>query len=98
MFIGMNLVFMPDAPDGHVRDAPRIYTYLPQYAGLNHISSVRGRHPLRRHVDLPDQRAGEPSGAAAGAPGRSVGHAEFNKTLEWTVTSPPPSENSRTFR
>jgi cytochrome c oxidase subunit 1 len=70
----------------------RIYTYQPQYAMLNHIASagaaILGVAMLIFVINIlwslwKGRRA----------PADPWEHAEVNRTLEWTIESPPPAEN-----
>jgi cytochrome c oxidase subunit 1 len=91
-FIGMNLTFMPMHLAG-MRGMPRrIYTYQPQYALENYIATagafILGLSMLIFMINMLGSLA-----RGKKAPVDSWDHAEYNKTLEWTVTSPPPNEN-----
>jgi cytochrome c oxidase subunit 1 len=91
-FIGMNLVFMPMHLMGMYGMPRRIYTYQPQYAGLNHISTV-GAVFLFVGMSIFVINFLTSLWRGRRAPADPWDHAEFNKTLEWTVSSPPPPEN-----
>jgi cytochrome c oxidase subunit I len=91
-FIGMNLTFMPMHMMGMEGMPRRIYTYQPQYAMWNHIASagafILGVGMLIFLINMLGSLA-----RGKKAPVDPWEHAEFNKTLEWTVSSPPPNEN-----
>jgi len=95
-FIGMNLTFMPMHLMGMLGMPRRIYTYRPEYAGLNHIASAGaavlgiGMTIFVLNMLLSLWR-GRP------APPDPWAHADVTRTLEWTVTSPPPAENFHTL-
>jgi heme/copper-type cytochrome/quinol oxidase subunit 1 len=91
-FIGMNLVFMPMHLMGMLGMPRRIYTYKPEFAGLNHISSA-GAAVLfvAMSIFLINILVSLARGKKASAD--PWDHAEHNKTLEWTISSPPPAEN-----
>jgi cytochrome c oxidase subunit I len=91
-FIGMNLVFMPMHLMGMLGMPRRIYTYQPQYAGLNHIATVgAGFLFVAMSIFLVNILVSLARGKKASAD--PWDHAEHNKTLEWTIASPPPAEN-----
>jgi len=92
VFIGMNLVFMPMHLMGMLGMPRRIYTYQPQYTGLNQIATVGAAFLL---VGMTIFLVNTLVSLARGrrAPVDPWDHAEHNKTLEWTVASPPPAEN-----
>jgi len=92
VFIGMNLTFMPMHAMGMLGMPRRIYTYLPKYAMLNHIASagaaVLGLAMLIWAVNmLTSLWRGKPAGPDP------WNHVDVNRTLEWTIDSPPPAEN-----
>jgi len=92
VFIGMNLAFMPMHIMGMLGMPRRIYTYKPEFAIWNHVSSAGAAilgvamliFVINILVSLWRGRR---------APEDPWDHAEHNKTLEWTTTSPPPAEN-----
>ena len=92
VFIGMNLTFMPMHMMGMLGMPRRIYTYLPKYAIWNNVASVGafilGIAMLIFAINM----------ILSLWKGRRAGpdpwdHADINRTLEWTVDSPPPAEN-----
>jgi heme/copper-type cytochrome/quinol oxidase subunit 1 len=70
----------------------RIYTYQPQYGGLNHIASagaaILGVAMLIFFINI-----GVSLRKGRRAPGDPWDHEDNTRTLEWTVESPPPAEN-----
>jgi len=92
VFIGMNLTFMPMHVMGMLGMPRRIYTYLPKYAIWNHVASagaaILGVAMFIWAVNLLTSLwKGKPAGPDP------WDHADVNRTLEWTVESPPPAEN-----
>ena len=95
-FIGMNLTFMPMHMMGMLGMPRRIYTYRPEFAIWNHIASfgaavlLVGMTIFVLNMLLHLWR-GKP------APKDPWDHSDETRTLEWTVTSPPPPENFHTL-
>jgi cytochrome c oxidase subunit 1 len=95
-FIGMNLTFMPMHLMGMLGMPRRIYTYRPEFAGMNAIASagaavlLLGMTIFVLNMLLSLWR-GKPS------PPDPWAHADETRTLEWTVSSPPPAENFHTI-
>jgi len=92
VFIGMNLAFMPMHVMGILGMPRRIYTYRPEFAIWNHISSagaaILGVAMTIFAINI----------LVSLRKGRRVGpdpweHTEVTRTLEWTIDSPPPAEN-----
>jgi cytochrome c oxidase subunit 1 len=93
-FIGMNVTFMPMHMAGMLGMPRRIYTYQPQFTIWNQIATagafVLGLSMLIFTINMLHSLA-----RGKRAPADPWDHDEFNKTLEWTVSSPPPAENFR---
>ena len=92
VFIGMNLTFMPMHLMGMLGMPRRIYTYQPQYAGLNHISSA-GAAILAVAMLIFFINIIMSLWKGRRAPVDPWEHTDVTRTLEWTVDSPPPAEN-----
>jgi cytochrome c oxidase subunit 1 len=91
-FVGMNLAFMPMHFAGLYGMPRRIYTYMPKFTIWNEISSVGAAVlGLAMAVFLLNMLISLRWGPRA--PMDPWDHKDFNRTLEWTVTSPPPPEN-----
>ena len=92
VFIGMNLAFMPMHIMGMLGMPRRIYTYKPEFAIWNHISSagaaILGVAMLIFVINILWSLW-----RGRRAPEDPWDHTEHNKTLEWTTASPPPAEN-----
>jgi len=96
VFIGMNLTFMPMHMAGMLGMPRRIYTYQPQFTIWNQIASVgAGVLGLAMLIFMINMLYSLARGKRASAD--PWDHDEFNKTLEWTVSSPPPAENFHTL-
>jgi cytochrome c oxidase subunit 1 len=74
----------------------RIYTYAPQYASWNHVATL-GSYMLGIGMLIFFLNMLGSLWKGRRAPVDPWDHAEFTKTLEWTVTSPPPAENFATL-
>jgi cytochrome c oxidase subunit 1 len=95
-FVGMNLTFMPMHFMGLLGMPRRIYTYAPQYAGWNAVASL-GSAVLGVGMLIFVLNMLLSLWRGARAPVDPWDHKEFNRTLEWTVSSPPPAENFSTI-
>jgi cytochrome c oxidase subunit 1 len=95
-FIGMNLTFMPMHFVGMLGMPRRIYTYQPQYTSWNQVATI-GSYILGVGMLLFMVNMLWSLWKGRRAPADPLDHAEFNKTLEWTVASPPPAENFSTI-
>jgi cytochrome c oxidase subunit 1 len=95
-FIGMNLTFMPMHFVGMLGMPRRIYTYQPQYTSWNQVATI-GSYILGVGMLLFMVNMLWSLWKGRRAPADPWDHAEFNKTLEWTVASPPPAENFSTI-
>jgi cytochrome c oxidase subunit 1 len=96
VFIGMNLTFMPMHMAGMLGMPRRIYTYQPQFTIWNQIASVgAGILGIAMLIFMINMLYSLARGKRASAD--PWDHDEFNKTLEWTVSSPPPAENFHTL-
>jgi len=91
-FIGMNLTFMPMHMMGILGMPRRIYTYQPQYTSLNQMATV-GAFILFTGMAIFVVNMLVSLAKGRRAPVDPWEHEEFNRTLEWTVSSPPPPEN-----
>jgi len=95
-FIGMNLTFMPMHAMGMLGMPRRIYTYRPEFAVWNHVASLGaavlgvGMTIFMLNMLLSLRRGRR-------APEDPWDHSGETRTLEWTVTSPPPPENFHTI-
>jgi cytochrome c oxidase subunit I len=95
-FVGMNLTFMPMHAMGMLGMPRRIYTYRPEFTIWNQVASLGavilgvGMLIFMLNMLLSLWR-GKPS------PPDPWAHADQNRTLEWTVSSPPPAENFHTI-
>jgi cytochrome c oxidase subunit 1 len=92
VFTGMNLTFMPMHVMGMLGMPRRIYTYQPQYAIWNHVSSA-GAAILGLAMVIFFINILWSLWRGRRAPEDPWDHVEHNKTLEWTTKSPPPAEN-----
>ena len=92
VFVGMNLTFMPMHMMGMLGMPRRIYTYRPEFTMWNQVASlgalILGVAMLIFAINILVSLA-----RGRRAPADPWEHAEFNKTLEWTIASPPPAEN-----
>jgi cytochrome c oxidase subunit 1 len=70
----------------------RIYTYLPKFTIWNEISTA-GAALLGVAMTIFILNMLLSLRRGPRAPMDPWDHREFNRTLEWTVTSPPPAEN-----
>jgi cytochrome c oxidase subunit 1 len=95
-FIGMNVTFMPMHFAGLLGMPRRIYTYQAQYTSWNVVASI-GAFVLLLGMLLFVGNMHWSLWKGRRAPVDPWDHAEFNKTLEWTVASPPPPENFATI-
>src|SRR5262245_20363393 len=95
-FIGMNLTFMPMHVMGILGMPRRIYTYRPQYTSLNEMATV-GAFILLVAMSIFVINMLMSLWKGRRAPADPWGHEDFNRTLEWTVSSPPPPENFGTI-
>ena len=95
-FIGMNLTFMPMHFMGLLGMPRRIYTYQPQYESWNQVATV-GAFVLFVGMLIFVLNMLGSLWKGRRAPVDPWDHAEFTKTLEWTVSSPPPPENFATI-
>jgi cytochrome c oxidase subunit 1 len=91
-FIGMNLTFMPMHFMGILGMPRRIYTYQPQYTSWNQVATV-GSYLLGVAMFLFVVNMLWSLWKGRRAPMDPWEHADVNRTLEWTVSSPPPAEN-----
>ena len=87
-FIGFNVTFFPQFILGQMGMLRRYYSYLPAYQSLNQISTVGSwliatGFLISLFTIIKALRSGPP------APANPWG----SKTLEWTVSSPPPHHN-----
>ncbi|HMI32400.1 MAG TPA: cytochrome c oxidase subunit I [Candidatus Limnocylindrales bacterium] len=95
-FIGMNLTFMPMHIMGMLGMPRRIYTYRPEFAIWNHVASLGaailgvGMLIFMLNMLLSLWRGRR-------SPDDPWDHSDETRTLEWTVSSPPPPENFHTI-
>jgi len=88
IFIGFNVTFFPQFILGSMGMPRRYFDYIPAYTQLNRISTVGSwmiavGFLIGLYTIIKGLRSGAP------APANPWG----SKTLEWTVTSPPPHHN-----
>jgi cytochrome c oxidase subunit 1 len=96
VFIGMNLTFMPMHMMGILGMPRRIYTYRPEFASWNHVASAGAAVlAIAMLIFMINILLSLWKGRRAGPD--PWDHDEFNRTLEWTVDSPPPAENFHTI-
>ncbi len=97
-FVGMNLTFFPMHFMGIFGMARRIYTYRPEFTGLNVVSSIgyiflfiAGMlfvwDVMRKALFKKDKPLGNDPWEIN----------DIQKTLDWTVSSPPPEYNFKTI-
>jgi cytochrome c oxidase subunit 1 len=91
-FVGMNLTFMPMHFAGLYGMPRRIYTYMPKFTVENEISTVGAAVlGLAMTIFILNMLISLKRGAPA--PVDPWDHKDVNRTLEWTLSSPPPAEN-----
>ena len=95
-FIGMNLTFMPMHMMGMLGMPRRIYTYRPEFASWNHVASA-GAAVLGVGMTIFALNMLSSLWRGRRAPADPWNHSDQTRTLEWTVTSPPPAENFHTI-
>ncbi|MEK7316886.1 MAG: cbb3-type cytochrome c oxidase subunit I, partial [Candidatus Eisenbacteria bacterium] len=95
-FIGMNLTFMPMHLMGILGMPRRIYTYQPQYTGMNQLATV-GAYMLAIAMTIFMLNMLFSLWKGRRAPVDPWDHIDANRTLDWTVSSPPPAENFATI-
>jgi cytochrome c oxidase subunit 1 len=95
-FIGMNLTFMPMHAMGMLGMPRRIYTYRPEFAVWNHVASL-GAAVLGVGMTIFMLNMLLSLWRGRRSPEDPWDHADVTRTLEWTVTSPPPPENFHTI-
>jgi cytochrome c oxidase subunit 1 len=93
IFIGMNVTFMPMHWLGIAGMARRIYTYRPEFMGLNHLVSTGYLIMLAGGVLLIGNIFYTLISKRRTAPPDAWGGNDIHQTFDWMTTSPPAPHN-----
>jgi cytochrome c oxidase subunit 1 len=91
-FVGMNLTFMPMHIMGMLGMPRRIYTYRPEFTYWNQVASI-GAAVLGVGMIIFFVNMLWSLSRGKRAPVDPWNHIDSTRTLEWTISSPPPAEN-----
>ena len=91
-FVGMNLTFMPMHIMGMLGMPRRIYTYRPEFTIWNQVATT-GAAVLGVGMTIFFVNMLWSLWRGKQAPADPWSHIDVTRTLEWTISSPPPAEN-----